>query len=371
MKIALLLSGGGARGAYQAGVLSGIAEITGARQSPFQIISGLSAGAINGMWLASSADNFPAATEKMSELWRTIRTDDIFKSDGGSLIRHGLKWIEVFATGNFLKVESPSYIFDTAPLRAYLSKQIDFGSISRNVKSGLLKGVTVSATNYHHGRGACFFEAAPSVKEWDQHSHYGKRSKLSIDHVMASSALPVFFPPQKVEGCDYGDGGVGLKAPLSGPIRMGADKILTIGIECPFEAHAGPKHYHPATLGDVTGTLLNSILFGSLGDDIDRCRSINEFLGKHPKLNSRFRPIPLLTIFPSKDLGQVGSNQFRNFPFAVRHLMRGFGISNKKSWDLLSYLAFNKHYTSELLKLGHADAMARKKEILQFLKTPA
>ncbi|RZA05369.1 MAG: hypothetical protein EOP11_12985 [Proteobacteria bacterium] len=365
---ALLLSGGGARGAYQAGVLQAIAEITKATASPFGIISGLSAGAINGMWLASGAEDFTAATTRMAELWSTIRTDDIFVTDGGYLVRHGLKWIEVFATGNFFVEKSPSFIFDTSPLRKYLSAHIDFPAIERNRKKGILSGISVSATNYQHGRAASFFQAGRGVKEWQLHSHYGEKAILNVDHVMASSALPVFFKPQRVGNADYGDGGIGLKAPLSPAIRLGADRILAIGIQSPYEISRKREPYHPATLGDVSGTLLNSILFGSLNDDVERCRSRNKIVRKHPDMKKEFREIPLLTIFPSRDLGQVGSNQFSHIPFGLRHLLKGFGISNKKSWDLLSYLAFNHHYTGELLKLGRADAMARKREILKFLK---
>jgi NTE family protein len=369
-RIGLTLSGGGARAAYQAGVLSAIAEITGEETSPFQMISGVSAGAINGMCLAADSTNFKSAVSKMWELWANITLDQVIKTDNATLLGHGLKWLEVFTTGNLLVKQDPTFIFDTAPLRNFLCEQIDFSAIAKNLKGDSLSGVCVSATSYQGHKAVSFFMSDGSVKPWNGATHCGVRKDIQAEHVMASAALPIFFPPQRIGVNDYGDGGIGLKTPLSPAIRLGAEKILTIGIQnCDqSKTKEGRSRYVRSSVGDVSGTLLNSMLFGGLLDDVARCEGVNKMVKKYPALKKEFREIPLLTIYPSRDLGQLSSNQLSHVPFAVRHLLRGFGISNSKSWDLLSYLAFNHHYCGELLKLGHADAIDRKREIRDFLR---
>jgi NTE family protein len=371
--IAVVLSGGGARGAYQAGVLKGIAEILDSPDIPFRIISGLSAGAINGVALAAEAQDFRHAADKLWTLWSEITTDQVYVTDLGVMIGRFLQWFESLATGGLFSVKPPSYVFDTTPLEKLLRDNVDFSAIGKNVKTGVLRAVSVSATNYQHDKPVTFFTGERSVKPWTNPSQCGVVDKLTPQHVLASSALPVFFRPQKIQNFDYGDGGIGLKSPLSPAIKMGAHKLCVIGIQNP--THEAPRNarevYRRATVGDVAGTLLNSMLFGSINEDILHCLAVNAALTKYPAMKKEYRVLPLLSIMPSKDLGQLESNDFSNFPFTVRHLLKGFGISQKKSWDLISYLAFHPQYARELLKLGRADALSRRREIRAFFKKGA
>jgi NTE family protein len=368
--IAVVLSGGGARGAYQAGVLKGIAEILNSKESPFRIISGLSAGAINGVALAAEAQNFQHAADKLWTLWSEITTDQVYVTNTSVMLGRFLQWFESFAMGGLFAAKPPSYVFDTTPLEKLLRDQVDFAAIDANVKKGHLRAVSVSATNYQHDKAVTFFTAERSVKPWSNASQCGLVDTLTPEHVLASAALPIFFRPQRIHDFDYGDGGIGLKSPLSPAIRLGAHKLCVIGIQNPVHETSRAKRvvYRRATLGDVAGTLLNSMLFGSINDDLLHCRAVNDSLKKYPELKKEHRVLPLLTIMPSKDLGQLESNDFAHFPFTVRHMLKGFGISQKKSWDLLSYLAFHHEYTRELLKLGRADALERRREIKAFFK---
>jgi NTE family protein len=369
-QVAIVLSGGGARGAYQAGVLSGIAKILDSRDCPFRIVAELSAGAINGVSLAAGAANFQHAAENLWELWSGITTDQVYVTDVSVMFGRFVHWFGSMASGGLLVSKPPSYLFDTTPLRKMLQQQVDFDALAANVKRGRLRAVSVSATNYQHDRAVSFFAGGKGVKPWETPSQCGMVDRITADHVLASAALPVFFRPQRIQDYDYGDGGVALKAPLSPAIKLGAEKLCVIGIQNPADERIPWQRvtYRRASVGDVAGTLLNAMLFGSINEDILHCQAVNRALKKYPAMKKDYREIPLLSILPSKNLGQLESNDFANFPFTVRHLLKGFGISHRKSWDLMSYLAFHPAYTRELLQLGQSDALARRRDIRAFFK---
>lgn len=372
-KIALTLPGGGARAAYQAGVLRGISEICKFKESPFQIISGISAGGINSMWLAAEAADFAAATTKMVESWRELKVSDIYKTDAGTLVKTGLKWMRNLSLGDMFSESRINYLLDTSPLRKLLKDKIDFNKIQANLDSGLVYGLSLSATDYHLGAGITFFAGSPHIKPWKRTLARGFREALTIDHVMASAAIPIFFPMVHIKGRDYGDGGVGLKTPLSPAIRMGASRMLVIGVQNPrgSETEKDSKRVERASLGDVAGELLNSLFLTSLDADLERLELINrtvamftpEQVKKDP---DQIRKIPTLLIRPSRDLSCVGKKEFQHFPFTVRYLLKGLGVKNEKGWDLLSYLSFDQVYAAALLDLGYADALAKREEIVHF-----
>jgi NTE family protein len=376
--LGLVLTGGGARAAYQAGVLRGIAEIAPSEPLPFQVLTGVSAGALNGVAIAASADrSFRESAEKLWSTWESLVVHDVFRTDAASLLGIGTRWVRDLGLGGFLGHTRSSYLLDTSPLREVLTGRIDFAKVREHVDSGRLRGVAVSATNYFSGTAVTFFDAHQDVKPWFRSTRIAKRTRLELEHVLASAAIPVFFPPVRVGGSHYGDGCIRLSAPLSPAIHLGADRILAIGIRYSRSQETTVKlneDVYPESLSlvNIVGVLLNAVFLDSLEADLERLERINRTIqlldqerrGSHP---DQLRHIPILAIKPSRDLGSLASEQFQRFPRALRHLLRGLGASDDAGWDLLSYLAFDSAYTGRLLSLGYDDAVARRDEISRFL----
>ncbi|CAN5491174.1 patatin-like phospholipase family protein [soil metagenome] len=374
-KIALTLPGGGARAAYQAGVLRGISDICKFKESPFQIISGISAGGINGMWLAAESEDFATATSKMVDSWKQLSVNDVYKTDAGTLLMTGIKWARNLSLGNVFGKSRINFLLDTAPLRSLLKKKINFTKIKANLDSGLLHGLSLSATDYHIGAGTTFFSGDKEIQAWKHTLSCGHRAELTVDHVLASAAIPIFFPMVEIDGRDYGDGGVGLKTPLSPAIHMGANRIFVIGVQNPRGGvtEKDAKKVERATLGDVAGEILNSLFLSSLDQDVERMQLLNRtvsiFTPEQIKADpDKLRRIPILVIRPSRDLSFIGEKEFEHFPFTIRYLLKGLGVNSKKGWDLLSYLSFDRVYTAALLDLGYEDAMAKREEIAEFFR---
>ncbi|RYZ89438.1 MAG: patatin-like phospholipase family protein [Proteobacteria bacterium] len=371
----LTLSGGGARGAYQAGVLRAIYEITEFQESPFKVISGVSAGALNAVALAEQSQDFGRATKKITDTWLDLSMDKIFKTDSLTGLTMALKWIADLALGEYLPTQKVTHFLNTEPLRALLQKNLDFSKVADNIISGNLHGIALSATDYRSGKSVTFFDGAQSIEEWDRYSGSGKRSRIDINHMMASSAIPIFFPPVRIDQSDYGDGGIGQSAPMSPALRLGSDKVLAIGLEHPpgnRESEA-VKSIAPLTLSDIAGTLLSSLFIKSMRGDIIRMTQTNKllsFLSPEEIKTGGFdlRQVPALFITPSKDLGKIDVDQFEKFPFALRRLLKSLGFTNSTAWDLLSYLAFEEDYAKALLDLGYADALAQEDGILKFFE---
>jgi NTE family protein len=377
----LTLAGGGARAAYQAGVLRAIAEILAKERkhepTPFQIFTGESAGAINCCVLVSEVENFLAATSSLWEYWATIRLENIFRTSPFSLITIASRWLKDLSLGGILKSNGTSvYLLDTAPLTDYLLPKIDFRKIKGLVASKQIHGIAVSATNYATGSAITFFDGDPSIQAWTRSQRMGRRATLSLPHVLASTAIPILFPPVRIGQSFYGDGSVRLKTPLSPCIHLGAEKILAIGslYRYPIVHTAEINEDHAMetiSLADIAGVLLSAGFLDSLDADIERMSRVNQTLQlipreKHQKLPTQLRKVDFLMIRPSRDLTQLASDAFQHFNVMLRYLLRGLGTSSESGWDLMSYLAFDRAYTKQLLELGHHDALEQKKSILDF-----
>jgi NTE family protein len=369
-KVGVILAGGGARGAYEAGVLRAISKMGKFKTSPFAIITGVSAGAINGMCLAEGAEDFDRATEKLWNTWKEIQVEDVFKTDSLTLLKTGTSWIANLSLGHFIGGSATTHLLDTSPLNKFLAERIDPKKIAHNIHEGYITGVSLSATDYYTGKLVTFFDGEKSIRPWKEPSSAGVRTDLTVQHIMASSAIPIFFPPIKIGDSEYGDGGVGLRSPLSDAIHLGADQIFVIGLQfMPEKEPAVDEKRSPITLGNIAGTLLNSLFLNSLDSDVGRLESTNLALSKltekERKAESTYmREIPALVIQPSTNLGSIDTAHFSRLPYALRYLLKGLGVTQKKGWDLLSYLAFEKGYTSALLDLGYQDAMKMEKKIM-------
>lgn len=377
-KVGLVLTGGGARAAYQAGALSAISEILGNSESnPFSIYTGVSAGAINSSFLAAQAGELKDAVRELCNFWEGLEVSNVFRTDASSLSRIALGWIKDLSFGGMLKSSQSTYLLDFSPLRDFLGSKIDFSLIHKKAIEQQLHGVALSATNYTTGTSVTFYEGHESIDPWMRSSRIGLRADLTMDHLMASCAIPIFFSPIEIENVPYGDGGLRLTAPLSPAIHLGAEKVLAIGIRHPrtaessFALHRESVKDHQIKLVDIAGTILNAIFMDSLDSDLERMDRINSTLKLlDPKIDHPrgLRPIPIYSILPSIDLGQLASELFDELPGILRYLLAGLGASRDNGWDLISYLAFDSTYTKRLTELGYKDTLAQKEELKAFFQ---
>jgi NTE family protein len=374
-KIGLVLTGGGARSAYQVGCLKAISEITKFEKNPFKIISGFSAGAINGTWLASRHDDFADATQRMWDAWSTITSDQVFKTSSLAFASIAFQWIKDRSLGSSNANHNQiSYLLDTAPLKEFLKKNIDFKSLNKNLASRNVYGLALIAANYRTGKSTAFFSGDDQIKKWEGRNKISIRTEFTPDHIMASSAIPIFFPPVKVGQSYYGDGMVRLASPLSPAIHMGADRLLVIGVRgVSSSEESASEAKNKISVGEIAGTILNGLFFDAIDADLHRLAKIDRTLSVMTEKEiaadaDHLRPIPALALRPSQNLTVSPGCELSQLPIAMRFMLKGMGITNEKGMDLLSYLAFEPKYMKSLLTLGYEDTLAKKDEILEFFK---
>ena len=372
-RIGLVLSGGGARAAYQAGALKALAEIVGAG-TPFSVLTGVSAGAINATALAARADDFVSATNELWETWRSLEPGRVYRTDVRSLASIAGHWMRELGGGG-LVAGNINHLLDTSPLRDFLAQRISFDAIRQHLERRTLRAVAVSATSYRSGTAITFYdregEPVPPITPWVRSMRMAKRTTLRLEHVLASAAIPIFFPPVAAEGDTFGDGCIRLGAPLSPAIHLGAEAIVAIGVRYPRSADHTVQLNHPdgpaaPSLSDIGGVLLNAVFLDALDSDIERMQRINRTLALVPPtdlVETPLRPIPVLALRPSRDLGKLAVNQHAHMPRSIRYLLRGIGVTDERGADLLSYLAFSPTYITQLMDLGYHDTLARRREL--------
>jgi NTE family protein len=381
INVALVLSGGGARAAYQVGALKALAEMSCGKGSPFNLLAGVSAGAINCVTLATMNDDFAAGVKLLEDTWMSLEPHLVYRTDAFTLGKLGARWLKDATTGGLLGESQANYLLDTEPLRQLLNARLDPDRIRRQIADGKLRALAISATNYATGNIVTFFDGDPQLKTWVRHNKLALREAITIEHVMASAAIPMFFPPVKVSGRSYGDGGLRMTSPASPAIHLGADKLLAIGIrhhrsdEETLRLNAASSTSE-VTAAQIGGVLLNALFLDSLDDDIARLLRVNRTLGFVPedaraKSPDLLRRIPALLLSPSQDLGHLAADEYEKFPVVLRHLLRGIGATGESGWDLMSYLAFQPAYSSKLIELGYQDTRARRDELEAFFAAPA
>lgn len=372
----LVLMSGGARGAYQAGVLSAIAEILDQPLCPFPVLTGISAGAINCAAIASNALDFPDSTRVLAKMWSELRFADVFETRTHQVVARGLRWMTDLSVGSWVGAGRGRALLDPAPLQAFLGEKIDVSAIRRAIDLGLLHGLGITATHYASGTAVTFFDGHPSIHEWKRVTRLGVRRSITFEQVLASAAIPLFFPAVQLDGAYYGDGAMRMTAPVSPAVHLGADRIIAVAISPRdyFQDPAVLRHATPyPSVAELGGALLDAMFIRTLDADVERIRRINQTLRLLPRDTPHpagLRQIDVLVLRPSLDLGALVLGVLEAFPYSIRHLFRGLGADEQMGWDLLSYFAFDAEYTRALVELGRNDTFARADAIRSFLEPP-
>lgn len=369
-RLGLVMTGGGARAAYQVGVARALYEILKKDKHLFDVITGNSAGAINSTYLAAHSQDWDTGTENLVSLWRSLKPQVIYDLRARSITEIGMKWVGGTVFGGMTSKGSHiNHLLDTSPLKKLLKREIDFDHINNNIKSGSLRGVALSTTNYNSGSNVIFYQGSTDISDWSRSDRFSLRTDLNIDHLMASAAIPFFFPPIKVGESFFGDGCIRQTTPLSPAIHLGAEKIIAIGIRYPHNQtrmqDLALSPFENPTIGQITGVMMNAIFLDSLESDVERMIKINGLIKTGS--SQHFKAIPIYMIRPSRDLGKMTERLDEELPPMLRYLLKGIGVSGKEGLDLLSYLAFDTSYTVPLIELGYEDTLKQKEDILKFI----
>ena len=373
----LILSGGGARAAYQVGVLAAIAELLPAgANNPFPVIVGTSAGAINAVSLASGAMNFSTAVERLTAFWKGFRSHRVLRSDWPGVIHQAARFVSHNLIG--LGSQIPVALLNSSPLRDLLNEKIHLPGIEQAIEQQQLRAVAVTAFGYESGQAVTFYQGRGSIDAWLRHRRIGQPTALTVEHLLASSAIPLLFAPVKLGQEYFGDGAVRQSAPISPALHLGASRVLVVGVSGnPRGADARSASERVFTgqqpsLAQIGGHLLNSTFIDNLESDIELLQRLNQFsqlLPPQPR-SMGLAPVDVLVIAPSQPIDEIAARHRHELPPALRLFLRGPGATRTSGAGVLSYLLFEAGYCSELIELGRRDALAKRDELCRFLGFP-
>ena len=384
----LVLSGGGARAAYQVGVLRALAQLRRSargsrsrRRNPFGVICGTSAGAINAAALAVQADRFEAAVEVLARVWQDFTADQVYRADSIGMFRSGAQWLTMLSIGWVIarwRRARPRSLLDNAPLAELLERLVPLDRLSTVLQQRHLHALAVTASSYGSGEHYTFYDSADPMPPWERSQRVAAPGRITPAHLLASSAIPFVFPATELTHGDvtawFGDGSMRNTAPLSPAIHLGAQRLLIIGagrMQEPPGRQARNTGY--PSLAQIAGHAMSSIFLDALAVDIERMRRINRTLALLPEsalVDTPLRPIEALVIAPTQRLDDIAARHIGSLPAPVRALLRGAGVGgrgeNARGAALASYLLFESPFTRELMSLGESDTLARRDEVMQF-----
>lgn len=365
---ALLLGGGGARAAYQVGVLKAIAEmVPKGASNPFPIICGTSAGSINTIALASNANNFHHAVERINHVWANFKLGHVFHADGKNLSKRIISW--AWSNLGFGNPETgPSSLLDNEPLRHLLNDYISFENIQESIQTGELHAYCITACSYTTGESTTFFDGDSSIMDWERTHREGRRAKMNIDYLMASSAIPVVFPSVKIGNEYFGDGSMRQISPISPALHLGANKVLIIGLRVEGARPKRKQITHHPSLGQISGYVMDTLFLNSLYSDVERMERTNRLLDDEAETDEHLRPIEHMIISPSTDIADIATRYYADLPKSFRIALKFLGMSKGNSRRFISYLMFTKRFTNELIDLGYKDTKVKEQELRAYLE---
>jgi NTE family protein len=369
----LVLTGGGARAAYQVGVVKAVRDVLGNPASnPFPILCGTSAGAVNAATLAVFADDFTRGVANLLEVWENMHCHHIYRTDAWSIVKSGARWLTsmmLVSRGN------PVSLLDNTPLAEMLSRNLDFDRVQAHIASGALYAVCVTASGYTSGQSVSFFQGAASLEGWERNERIGAAVSLKHEYLLASAALPFIFPAVKVHREFFGDGSMRQIAPVSPALHLGADRVLIVGTgrqtSGPHSDQARARSTVYPSLAQIAGHALNSIFLDSLAVDIERLERINRTVRLIPRdrltdSNVQLRPVKVLFISPSQPIERIAARFLHELPKSVRFILKPTGALNRSGSNLASYLLFEESFCRALIDLGYQDTISREGEVRQF-----
>lgn len=383
-KTGLILTGGGARAAYQVGVLNALSLILmeagwPAHQNPFKIICGTSAGAINATALACRADDFGEGVRELMSVWSNFKVEQVYRSDSLGVIRSGARWLSLFSFGWLLRkwrANPPNSLLDNTPLVTMLHRLLDLPRLDDALANGSLHALAVTASSYTGGQHLTFYQSMQEIEPWRRTQRSAIRDQIGVEHLLASSAIPFIFPaiPIFYEGRReyFGDGSMRQIAPISPAIHLGSSKILVIGAGRMGERSEAPSELaqYPS-LAQVAGHALSSIFLDGLAADIERTNRVNQTLSiltPEQRAKMPLRPIEVLVISPSERIDEIASRHVNSLPRPVRVMLGGIGATEVRGAALASYLLFEQSFTRELIALGERDTYAMRDQVLAFFE---
>lgn len=367
----LILSGGGARAAYQVGVLRAVAELLPPGcHNPFSIICGTSAGGLNAAGLATHAECLRDGVSMLETVWGEFRTHQVYRTDWPGVLHRAIRWLWTMVFGR-LRRDLPVSLLDNQPLRGLLDTHLPLERIQQAIDQGILKALCITASGYSTGESVSFFQGIPQLEGWNRSHRVGIRAAISIDHLLASAAIPMLFPAVKVNREYFGDGAVRQHAPISPALHLGAERILVIGVGGQDVEAARERSLSYPSIAQIVSHVLSSSFVDSLESDIERLTRINKTLTLIPedvrRQHSTLRPIDVLVISPSAQvLDMIAMRHADALPKSIRLFVRGSGATQRPGSGVLSYLLFEAAYCQDLMQLGYHDACARKEELKNF-----
>ncbi len=368
-RTALVLTGGGARAAYQVGVLRAIAEMTPKRsRSPFAIVCGTSAGAVNAAAIATDADDFRGAVRRLVGVWKDFHAGHVYRADLVGMARCAARWLLALGAGGLGR--NPVSLLDNAPLGQLLARHLDLQGIQRSIDSGALRALAITASGYSSGHSISFFQGHPDLEAWQRARRIGTPATIGLEHLMASAAIPFMFPPMRIGDEYFGDGSMRQIAPLSPALHLGAERVLVISVSRRSTNELVRSRGYPS-VAQIAGHALNSIFTDGLEADLERLDRTNRALARirsHAPVDGlELKHVDCLVLSPSEAFDRITTRHLHALPRTVRYFLRGIGATRRSGSNLASYVLFERPFCRALMRLGYDDTMARRDEIAAFL----
>jgi len=366
--VGLVLTGGGSRSAYQVGVLLALAEMLPRARNPFQVIVGTSAGAVAASVLAAEAHHWRRAVAGLERVWANFQSSQVFHVDASHMLRAGAHWVLALISGGMV-LSPPKSVLDNTPLRELLGVHVDCSGIRRSIERGHVRAFALCASSYSTGRTVAFFDGIDSIRDWSRVQRIGVRTQLTLDHLMASAAIPLLFPPIRIGDEYYGDGAMRQVHPLSPAIHLGADRLLIIGVRARRAAGVQVNRLPPImpTPGEIFGYMLDTLFTDQIYGDLEQLERFNELVHAAPQAARGGRPIETLMLAPSVDPRELAARHAWEMPRGLRVLLRVIGGRDVSGDQLASYLTFEAGYTRALIELGYRDAMEARSALMAFM----